>query len=204
MRSRKRSRPREPKPDRREAIQRVAETVVGSHRKGKRPYQDEVALPRGPWTLRLDGYYQSTGQAAIPFTRARAYFGGWRGLELSVRKRARFDALWEGLGFGSRPPLGSALNDRFVIRGKPEARLPSLFSRSALSQAMCALPSMRLSVKRPSRKSRRRYGEDAGVVVCLTSGFTTDVGRMVAMLEVVGETLDALARVGEASEHPVE
>lgn len=200
---RRRSRRGDPKLDRREAVRLVAEAVGGTYRAGKKPFQDEVSLERGPWTLRLDGYYQSNGQTAVPFTRVRAYFGGWRGLKLNVRKRTRIDRLWEALGFGSRPPLGSALNDRFVIRGKPQARLPSLFSTSALSQAVLALPSMRLTVKRPSRKSRRRYGDDAGVVVCRTSGFITDVGRMVAMLEVVAETLEALARVGEAGEHTV-
>jgi hypothetical protein len=182
----------------------VAEAIGGIHRPGKKPYQDEVVVTRGPWTLRLDGYYQSTGQSAIPLTRARAYFGGWRGLKLTVRKRTWFDRLWESLGYGSRLPVGSALNDRFVITGKPEARLPSLLSLSPLSQSMLALPKMRLRVTRPSRKSRKRYGEESGVVVCLISGFTTDVSRMVAMLEVVGDTLEALARVGEAGEHPVE
>lgn len=204
MRSRTRSRPTGPKLNRRDAIRQVAEAVGGHHRMGKRPYQDEVVVTRGPWTLRLDGYYQSTGQAAIPYTRARAFFGGWRGLKVTVRKRTPFDRLWESLGFGSRLPVGAAVNDRFVIRGKPEARLPSLFSFSGLSQAMLALGSMRMQVKRPSRKSRKRYGEEAGVVVCLISGFTTDVSRMVAMLDVIGETLEALARVGEADEHPVD
>jgi hypothetical protein len=200
---RTRSRVRKPKLDRRVAVQRVAEAVGGTYRAGKKPFQDQVVLRRGPWTLRLDGYYQSTGQSAIPYTRVRAYFGGWRGMKVTVRKRTWLDHLWEGLGFGSRPPLGSALNDRFVVTGKPEARLPSLFSMSALAQSMLALPSMRLRVKKPSRKSRRRYGDDSGVVVCLTSGFTTDTGRMVAMLDVVGETLEALARVGEVGEGAV-
>jgi hypothetical protein len=182
----KRDRTEKPKTDRRESVRLVAEAVGGSDVPQKKPYLDEVVVVHEAWTIRLDGYYQSTGQTVITYTRVRSYFGRWRGLRVTVRKRTFLDR-----------------NERFVVKGKPAARVPSLFSASELGRAVLALPTMRLEVKRPSRKSRKRYGEDTGVVVCLTNGFITEVDRMVGMIRVVQETLDGLARIGEAGEETV-
>jgi hypothetical protein len=40
------------------------------------------------------------------------------------------------------------------------------------------------------------------VVACQTTGVIADPERLIGMIRVVGETLDALARIGEASREP--
>ena len=115
-----------------------------------------------------------------------------------VRRRNFFDRIREAMGFGTRLPVSPALLDRYVVRGKPEGRVPSLFAGRELYQAIQSGESLRLQVKRPSRKSRKRYGQDAGLVEVLTTGVVRDLGRLAGLIRTVAETLDALHRVGEA------
>jgi hypothetical protein len=183
---------------RREAYRQVAELLGGELHEGKRSSQDRVLVQRGPWRVWLDTYTVHTGQATVTYTRVRAYFRGWRELRVIVRRRNWLDRLLARLGFGKRLPVDPRLNEHHVIKGRPERRILPLFSAQGLAAAVLSLPAGRLDVKRPSRKSRKRFGEDAGVVVLETTGVVTDVERLVAMVGAVGEMLDALERFGEA------
>ena len=189
--------------DRRDAWKLVAEATEGSFVEGKSPVKDRVIVTHGPWQIHLDSFVVNTGQMVITYTRVRSYFLGWRELKVLVRRRNFFDRIFEALGFSSRPPVGRTLTDKYVVKGKPLARLPSLFSGSHLAEAIMAVPSLRLEVKRPGRKSRRKFGESSGVVVCRTTGVITEVERLVGMIGVVKEALDGLRRVGEASADPL-
>ena len=131
---------------------------------GKRASSDRVLVKHGPWSIWLDTYVVSTGQVTVTLTRVRAYFGGRRELQLKIRRRNFFDWIASALGRSRGPPQARALTDRYVVKVKPEARLSSLFSGTSLTEAILAVPSLGLVVRRPSRKSRKRYGEDAGVV----------------------------------------
>ncbi len=177
----------------------TAEATDGRLVEGNRPVKDRVIVTHGPWQIHLDTFVVNTGQMVITYTRVRTYFLGWRELKVTVRRRNFLDRILEALGFSSRPSLGRTLTDKYVVKGKPLPRLPSLFSGSHLAEAIMAVPSLRLEIKRPGRKSRRKFGQSVGVVVCRTTGVITDVGRLVGMIEVVKEALDGLRRVGEAN-----
>ena len=166
---------------------------------GKRPSNDQVLVEHGPWSLLLDTYVVSTGQVTVVLTRVRAYFAGWRELRFKVRRRNFFDWILGVFGWGGGPQQARALTGRYVVRAEPKTHLSALFSGTNLTEAILAVPSLSLKVRKPSRKSRKRYGQDAGVVVCETTGVITDPERLVGMVAVVRETLDALARVGQAS-----
>ena len=185
--------------DRRDAWQRVAVATEGLFVEGKRPAKDRVVVTHGPWQAWLDTYVVNNGQTSVTYTRARAYFLAWRGLKVLARRRNLLDRILEAFGFSSRPPLGRALTDKYVIKGKPQPRLPSFFSGSHVGEAIMAVPSLRLEIKKPGRKMRRKFGESAGVVVCRTTGVITEPDRLVGMIEVVKESLDGLLRVGEAN-----
>ena len=191
------------KPSRREAWRQAAQLAGAEFLPGASPREDRVLVKHGAWRIWLDTYVVSTGQTAVTYTRVRAYFLGLRDLRLVVRRRNALDRLVEALGFGSRPPVSRALNERYVVRGKPPGRVPSLFSGMGLGEEILAVPSLRLEIKRPSRKSRRRFGQDSGVVVCRTTGVVRDPERLASMLRVVREALDALRRVGEADDREV-
>lgn len=191
------------KVDRRTAYREVAARLGGRMEQGKRAGKDRVYFEHGPWWSRLDTYVVSTGTVTVTYTRVRAYVLGHRELRIRVRGRGFFDRLWAGLGFGSPPPVARELLERYVVKGKPEPRVPSYFAQSELVDALLAVPSLELHVKRASRRSRKRYGEQTGVVYCQTFGVVTDVDRLAAMVEVVRCALDALHRVGEANEERI-
>lgn len=175
----------------------------GELREGPSPDRDRLLLCHGPWRLWLDTVVVNTGEIRVAFTRARAEYLGRRALTLKVRPRGRLDRLAEALGLGARLPVGRELADAFVLRGKPRARLPSLFTGGGLGEALLDLPECRLQVMRSPRKVRRRLGSDAGIVDARIRGTPRDPSRLAAVLVVVRETLDALRRIGEADDREV-
>ena len=187
------------KVDRRDAWQRVAAATGGRFVEGKHPAKDKVIVSHDPWDVWLDTYTVNTGQTSVTYTRVRTYFMGWRDLTIMVRRRNFLDRILEALGFSSRPPLNRALTDKYVIKGKPLPRVPSFFSGSHLGEAIMVVPSLRLEIKKPGWKMRKKYGAAAGVVVCRTTGVITEHERLVGMIEVVKEALRGLMRVGEAN-----
>jgi len=189
--------------DRRPAWREVAERLGGEMEEGGRTRGDRALFRHGPWRIALDTYSVSTGQGAITYTRTRAHFRGHRDLKVTVRRRNAFDRMWSALGFESPLPVARELLKACVVKGKPAPRVPSLFSGPELVEAIVADPSVRLEVKPAPRKSRRRLGADAGVVVCRTEGVVTDVDRLAGMVHVVCRVLDALHRVGEANQEEV-
>jgi hypothetical protein len=192
-------RPKKPRVDRRTAWREVTTRLGGRLEEGKRTAGDRAWFEHGPWRSRLDTYAVSTGTVTVVYTRVRAYFLGHRELKVRVRARGFFDRLWSSLGFGRPLPVSRELLQAFVVRGKPEPRVPSLFAVDELVRALLAVPKVELVVERASRRSRKRYGEQTGVVYCQTYGIVTDVDRLAGMVAVVHAALDALHRVGEAN-----
>ena len=184
-------------PDQRMVWREIAALLGGRVIEGKRPTADKVAVPHGAWTIELDTFVQSNGTSPVWYTRVRAHVTGWRGMTVFARRRNVFDRVFEALGFGSRLPLAPSLLERYMVRGNPPSRVPSLFADATLAEAMFAVPSLRLRVKRASRKDRKRLGEETGEVLCTTTGIIRDVNHLAAMTRVVAETVTALERVGE-------
>lgn len=176
----------------------MATLLKGELVEGKRQTADRIVVRHGPWRIVADIYVQSDGQTAVTYTRVRACFAGWRGLKVLVRRRNLFDRLWEALGFGKRLPVNPGFQERYVVKGKPEGRVPSLFAGQALYEAIASAESLRLQVKRPGRKDRKRYGGGVGEVVARTTGVVRELGRLAGLIRTVAETLEALQRVGEA------
>jgi len=189
--------------DRRTAWREVATLLGGELVQGKRPSGDKVAVARGPWKIWLDTYTVYAGQASQTYTRCRAYFVGWHELKLTVRRRNVFDRLLEALGRRRPRAVSPPLLKTHVVRGKPASRLPSLFMAAGLVDAILATAKVTLRVKQPSRKLRERYGQDLGVVTCQATGVVRDVNRLAGMIHIVGETLEALAGIGEARKEEV-
>lgn len=193
----------EPKLDRRSAWREVATRTGGELVEGKRPSGDKVAAGHGPWKIWMDTYTVHAGQAQVTYTRTQAHFSGWRGMRVTVRARNVFDRLLQALGRGRGPAVSRALLEKHVVKGKPASRLPSLFMAPGLGDAILATSKITLTVGRASRSLRKRHGEELGVVTCQTTGVCRDIDRMVAMIHLTGEALDALAGIGEARREEV-
>jgi hypothetical protein len=74
---------------------------------------------------------------------------------------------------------------------------------TGLVDALLSTPKATLRVKRPSGRLRKRYGQDLGVVRCQATGVVRDVNRLAGMIRIVGESLEALAGIGEARKEKV-
>lgn len=159
---------------------------------------ETVRLTHRGWSVVLGKHVVQAGTTPVVQTRVRALYGGARDLTATVRPRAWYDRVVEALGFRTRLPLRRALLERYVVRGAPAGRLPSLLS-TVLTEALLRAPeAVRLTVKTASRKDRKRLGEDTGEVSCTVTGIVLDPVALLTMVEVVMETLDALDRIGEA------
>ena len=189
--------------DRRTAWREVATLLGGELVEGKRPSGDKVGVARGPWKIWLDTYTVHAGQASQTYTRCRAYFVGWHELKVTVRRRNVFDRILEALGRSRPRAVSPPLLKTHVVRGKPASRLPSLFMATGLVDALLSTPKVTLRVKRPSGRLRKQYGQDLGVVTCQATGVVRDVNRLAGMIRIVGESLEALAGIGEARKEKV-
>jgi hypothetical protein len=191
-------------PDRRVGWRELATLLGGELVEGKRASEDKVAVAHGPWKIWLDTYAVNAGENRVTYTRARAFFVGRRDLSLTVRMRNVLDPLLEVLGFGGRrASIPRVLRRSHVVRGKPESRLPSLVMAGAFTDAILAAPKGTLRVRRASRRLRKRYGEDLGVVYYQKTGMVWDAAGLAAMVKVVVEALESLAGVGEARREEV-
>lgn len=187
---------------RREAWQEVARRVGGTFVQGRRKGHDQVILEHGPWTIRLDTYTVHTGQVSITFTRARAFFLAGAELTLMVRKRGFLDTMLDNLGFGGFAPADRELARRFVVKGKPESRLRGLLT-PGLAAAILAHRSLKLEVKKASRRRRKTMGPHACTAAVYATGVTCDPAQLEGMFTVVRETLEALERTGVACREAV-
>jgi len=190
-----------PRRSRREEWRTAAALMRAHFIPGERDSKDEIVVGHGPWTVRVSTFFVQVGNAPILHTGAKAHFHGLRDLRLEVRRRNVFDRLVEAaLGRPGRVP--PQLQATHVVRGKPEARLPSIFSGTRLAPALLAIPSAELRVERAPRKMRRSHGDDVGVAWCRLSGLRLDPRELSAMVDAVTATLEALERVAEARRVP--
>jgi hypothetical protein len=165
---------------------------------GTNASKDALVVEHGPFTVRVETFVKQVGNAPVTFTGARAYFLGLRDLHFRARPRNFMDRVLAAFGIRGLQRLDRTLVDRFVVRGGPPARIPSLFADRALPASLIDLGSASLSVKKASRKSRRRLGDGAGVVACRVTGVTLDPQVLRGLVAAVTLTLDALERMGEA------
>ena len=186
------------KADRRETWQDVARAVGGTFTRGKRASADTVSVVHGPWTIVLETYTVRTQEAAVTYTRARAHFMGQGDPRLRIRKWNLFDTLLKRLGLGGSSPDRGALAGRYVVRGRPEARLRSLLT-PGLIDALLAESSVTVRVKKAPRKERRAHGPTVRQAEACVSGVVTDPDRLVGLITITREVLSALAAVGMAT-----
>lgn len=150
----------------------------------------------------MDTEVESDGTTTRFRTRARALYSGWRELRVTVRPRRLWDRWAEALGWASDPPVSRTVLERYVVRGRPRARLPSVFSPGLVAR-LGELPPVRLEAGRAGFRDRRRLGERTGRVRCRMEEEPADPETLEGMAELVAETLEALRRVGEADGQPL-
>jgi hypothetical protein len=194
-------RPR-PKKDRREVWEEVAGSVGGTFLPGERSNADKVLVSHGPWTIVLDTYTVHTGQASVTYTRAKTLFSGQVDIRLRIRRRNFFDTIMENVGLGGVDPGHRSFAEKFVVRGRPETRLRSLVTPK-LIEALLAEPKVSVKVKDASRKDRKVHGPLAREASAQLTGVVREPNRLVSLITVAQETLNALEGAGMAARERV-
>jgi len=186
---------------RREAVQAVAEAVGGSFREGKWMGGYGVKLEHDPFTLHLDLKIVNSGASNTTYTRVSAVFSGRDPLRFTARPKTFLDRIAGKIGFAGLPVGDREFARRYVVRGRPSARVRSILS-GGLASALAPPVSFRVEVGRARRKHRKKLGASALQVQVLAPGVDTDVDRMLSMFAVAREALDVLRRMGAASGEP--
>jgi hypothetical protein len=183
------------KVDRREAWQEVARSIGSTFVEGKRPSADTISIAHGPWTITLDTYTVHTGQASVTYTRAKALFIAEGDPKFRIRRRNFFDTILENIGLGGVVLGDPAFAARYVMKGRPEARLRSL-QTAGFVEALLAAASLTVSVGKAPGKYRRVHGPQAREATVVTTSVIKDPHRLVNMIEVAKETVTALQGAG--------
>lgn len=176
----------------------MAQRVGGAFVEGKMPGGVAVDVEHGPWTLRLDLQVVSSGSSSLMHPRVWARFMGRDEVRLLVRPKTLLDRLLERLGRDGSKFLDRELARRYVVRGRPEARVRSLLS-AGLAQAVSSHESLRLQIGPVGWRLRRALGPHARLLQARAPGVGTEVDRMIGLIETGREALDVLRRTGSAS-----
>jgi hypothetical protein len=171
--------------------QEVADSVGGTFVPGERPSADKVRITHGPWTLELHTFTVDSGEGSVTYTRVKTVFSSHVDIELRIRRRNFFDTILENVGLGGIDPGHRAFAEQFVVKGRPETRLRSLVTPQ-LIEALIAEPKASLKVKKASRKDRKAHGERAREASAQMTGVIREPDRLVNLITVAKETLNAL------------
>jgi hypothetical protein len=178
-------------------MKEVADLAGGTFSEGKATGGYSVVVDQGPWRLTLGIHMVRTGTVNMMHTRVVARFVGRDGLRLVARPKTFADRLAEKLRWRPAPLGGRELARRYVVRGRPEARLRSVLS-GGLADALAGWQTLRVEVGRAPWGVRRRIGPDARQLQVMYPGVDTDVERMVRLIDVAREAMGALERAGSA------
>ena len=180
-------------------METVADRVGGDFVKGKTPGGYTVNVGHGPWSMTLGLHMVSTGSVNSLQTRVLVHFSGRDDFKLSVRRRSAVDRLALKLGFGRVGPGGRQLQERYVVKGRPEPRVRSVLS-GGLGDVLLSVAPHRVQVGRASWAQRRKLGRHTRSLQVLEAEVTTDPDRLEALLNMAADTMDVLQRVGIAVE----
>jgi hypothetical protein len=180
----------------------VASTVGGTFVPGKRSSTDRVLVAHSLWTIELDTYTVSTGHASVTYTRAKALFFGLVDVKVLIRRRYFFDTVLENVGLGGVDPGHRSFAEKFVVRGRPETRLRSLVTPRLIG-ALFAEPKVSVRVKTASRKDCEVHGSRAREASAQVTGVVREHDRLVSLILVAKETLNALEAAGMAARERV-
>ncbi len=192
-----------PKLNRREAFQAAASALDAAFVAGKRRSGDQIRLQHGPWTVILDIYVVSTGQATATYTRTRALYIAKEDFTLRISRKHVFTRFAELFGVSGLPVGDQELERKYTIKSSSEARGRSLMMDRHLRELIMVQPSLRLEIRRLPWGRRQKTGDGVRAVAVQTTGVITDPERLANYVLLVAATLDQLVRIGVAQDEPV-
>ena len=128
----------------------------------------------------------------------RAPYVNPSGFRFTVYRRGLFSDIAKRLGMQDIE-IGDAEFDRdFIIKGNDEAQVRALLASERIRRLIAAQPEMYFTVKDDEGWFGASFPKGVDELYFLVGGTITDVGRLKALYELFGETLDQLCRIGSA------
>ena len=188
------------KPSQREVWRDTADRLKGEYYESGKRKAPRIRLQHGPWLLTLDNYTVSNGQSSVTYTRLQGPYISAGDMVFRTYKANFFHRIGRRLGMQDIPIRNRVFDEEFVVRGNDERRIQELFSGSQLPDLLRRYPKLRLDVKAPARKVRKRYGERLFNVVVVTVGVVKDPDLIGGMFAIGMSSLERLAAVHQATE----
>jgi hypothetical protein len=159
---------------------------------------DRVQARHKDWTVTLDIYTISTGQAHIQYTRLRAPYVNADGFRFRVYRAGFFSELGKRLGMQD-VEIGREEFDRdFVIKGNDKARLNWFFANEKIRALLQAQPEVQFEVVDDEGWFGADFPQGVDELRFQVRGVIKDVDRLKQLFELFAVTLDELCAMGSA------
>jgi hypothetical protein len=162
---------------------------------------DKVEAHHQGWTITLDTYAVSTGHSHVIFTRLRAPFVSRDGLRFAVYRKGLFSELGKKLGMQDiEVGHSSQFDEDFIIQGSDEAKVRALFANPRIRDLITEQPEIHLQLRDDDQGAfRPRFPEGVDELLFHTMGVIKDVDRLRKLVDLFGEVLEELCRIGSAA-----
>jgi hypothetical protein len=172
-----------------------ADFVSGGFWKG-----DKVEAHVGEWTVTLDTFTVSTGNAHVTYTRIRAPYVNMDGFRFTIYRKSVFSGLGKLLGMQDIEIGDPEFDPEFVIKCNNEVKAIALFSNEKIRRLIQAQPSMHLEVKGDNGWFGRSFPQGVDELYFQVAGVIKDVDRLKALYDLFAEVLNHLCHIGSAYE----
>jgi hypothetical protein len=187
-------------PSRDEIWLQLSAELGGRFTEGSFGHGSQVNATHGDWTVTLDNYVVSTGHAAAVYTRIRAPYVNPGGFRFTVYRKGFFSDIAKLMGMQDIEIGDAAFDNDFIVKGTDESQVRALLASDRVRRLIAAQPAMYLTVKDDEGWFGASFPKGVDELYFLVGGTITDLGRLKALYELFGETLDQLCRIGSAYE----
>jgi hypothetical protein len=161
--------------------------------------QNKVQAHVGPWTITLDTYTDSSGEANTTYTRIRAPYVNPSGFRFTIYRKGFFSDWGKLFGMQDIEVGDPEFDESFVIQGDDEGRVRALFADREIRRMIQAQPKLRLTVKNSEGWFGPRFPDDVDELHFQVVGVIKELPRLKALFDLFAAVLDQLWRMGFAT-----
>ena len=185
-------------PSKQEIWRQLSAEIGASYVPGRFGKGDKVQATHEEWTVTLDTFAVSTGQATMVYTRMRAPYVNPDGFRFTIYRKGMFSDIAKWFGMQDIEVGHEPFDQEFIIKGTDEAKVRALFAGPRLQELMTGQPDIQLTVKDDEGWFGPSFPEGVDELHFVTGGVIKDVERLKLLYELFSETLDQLCRIGSA------
>ncbi len=185
-------------PSKEEIWQKLCAEIGGDFIKGGFWRGDKVVARAKDWTITLDTYTVHTQHSHVTYTRMRAPYVNPDGFRFKIYRKGIFSELGKMLGMRDIEVGYPEFDEAFIIKGRDELQLRSLFASDRLRALLEIQPAIMLQVKDDERIFGRQFPDGVDELYFQVAGVIKDVKRLKDLYELFAVTLNRLCEIGSA------